>query len=503
VVKIEHRDDGPPRRWLIAAIIPGCALIAGLGLVLANTQNNSRDALEQDFGAQARLVSRSVAATMTGGSQQGLVIAQQVLGGSRPEIATNLALWQAANGGGDRRLVLDGRGRILAAVPALDATARRLAQLPALRVRPADGARVTDVIAEPGEEPAIGVVAPYDTFDGQRVFFEARPAAGLGSFFAGCLGSASAIAGARAYLLDGHNVVISAVGSSAPIGRPLDWPQLTAAMARHQSGALGSLEYTSAPVLPGTNWHVVFVAPMVSLYAPLASSHGASWGLFGGFVAALLLAIALGARSLRRTGQLLRARAQARSAEEVAYQRLHDELTGLPNRTLFIDRIELALAAQRREPRPLAVMFVDLDRFKRVNDSLGHAAGDVLLRTMAARLQETLRPTDTVSRFGGDEFVLLCPGVTDATQASLVAARLEQAIEQPISLGRHDVRMTAAIGIALWAPDEAQTDAASLIRDADAAMYRAKRSGPGAAQLFDVEMHHEASDWLGARAARD
>jgi diguanylate cyclase (GGDEF)-like protein len=148
-------------------------------------------------------------------------------------------------------------------------------------------------------------------------------------------------------------------------------------------------------------------------------------------------------------------------------------------------------------------MFVDLDRLKRVNDSLGHAAGDVLLRTMAARLQETLRPTDTVSRFGGDEFVLLCPGVTDATQASLVAARLEQAIEQPISLGRHDVRMTAAIGIALWAPDEAQTDAASLIRDADAAMYRAKRSGPGAVQLFDVEMHHEASDWLGARAARD
>jgi diguanylate cyclase (GGDEF)-like protein len=182
---------------------------------------------------------------------------------------------------------------------------------------------------------------------------------------------------------------------------------------------------------------------------------------------------------------------QARQAfAELARAGMHDKLTGLPNRTLFDDRLELALARERRSENQVAVLFLDLDRFKVVNDSLGHPAGDELLKTLADRLCGVLRPGDTVARFGGDEFVMLCEGLTELHEVLRLAERILAAVAAPVSVYGRQLVLTGSIGIAV-----AQTgdeDPVSLIRDADAAMYEAKRQGGGRFDPFDDAMRAES-----------
>ena len=133
---------------------------------------------------------------------------------------------------------------------------------------------------------------------------------------------------------------------------------------------------------------------------------------------------------------------------------LYDSLTGLPNRALFSDRLDAGDRAPRPRHRPSAVYFLDVDRFKRINDSLGHAAGDEVLREVAARIQRMLRPEDTVARFGGDEFTILCESIGGVLEAVGVADRLQREIAQPLRAGGAELRLSASIGIALAEPGE-------------------------------------------------
>ncbi len=165
---------------------------------------------------------------------------------------------------------------------------------------------------------------------------------------------------------------------------------------------------------------------------------------------------------------------------------LHDPLTGLPNRTLALDRLGHALAHRSRENVDVAVFVLDIDRFKMINDSFGHAAGDDVLLALTPRLTAAVRPSDTVARIGGDEFVIICPSIDAALQATGVAERLATAINRPLVLDDGEHRLTASIGITL-AADRSDTPA-SLMRDADAAMYRAKERGRGRHELFDQAM---------------
>ena len=173
---------------------------------------------------------------------------------------------------------------------------------------------------------------------------------------------------------------------------------------------------------------------------------------------------------------------------------LYDSLTGLPNRALFSDRLSHAIE-RRGRTHATAVYFVDVDRFKRINDSLGHAAGDEVLREVAARIQRMLRPDDTVARFGGDEFTVLCESVGGVLEAVGVADRLQREIAQPLRAGGADLRLSASIGIALAEPGE-DADCSRLVEDADAAMYRAKERGGARTELFDVAMRERAVDAL-------
>jgi diguanylate cyclase (GGDEF)-like protein/PAS domain S-box-containing protein len=178
----------------------------------------------------------------------------------------------------------------------------------------------------------------------------------------------------------------------------------------------------------------------------------------------------------------------------LAHQATHDPLTGLPNRTLLLDRLEMALARARRHHRRIAVLFLDLDHFKVVNDSLGHGLGDRLLVAIAGRLRATLRPDDTVARFGGDEFVVLCEDLAGRADAVAVAERLLAELAGPFTVDGAEVFVGASVGIAF--PDHPDADPETLIRDADAAMYQAKDRGRGRWVVFDNAMRASAVDRL-------
>ena len=186
-------------------------------------------------------------------------------------------------------------------------------------------------------------------------------------------------------------------------------------------------------------------------------------------------------------------------ADSLAHRALHDSLTGLPNRVLFVDRLEMALAGLARRSSQVAVLFLDLDGFKLVNDRLGHEAGDELLKEIARRLSQVMRPSDTVARFGGDEFTVLAEGYTSEAQVVATAARIRTALGEPFLLDAGEATIGASIGIAL--ASGAGTDAEPLIREADAAMYRAKRAGGSRHELYDVGMRRRAAMRLRTESA--
>ncbi len=179
--------------------------------------------------------------------------------------------------------------------------------------------------------------------------------------------------------------------------------------------------------------------------------------------------------------------------DELEHQAFHDTLTGLPNRALFRNRVEHALVGRRRDQRPVAVMFLDLDDFKFVNDSLGHAAGDEVLQEVARRIADCMRPVDTAARLGGDEFAILLRDTESELHSIEVASRVMAALKAPIALAGRDVTLAVSVGIAF--SDQhmvSSADADELLRNADAAMYMAKEHGKDNYQLFNPEIHARA-----------
>jgi diguanylate cyclase (GGDEF)-like protein len=186
------------------------------------------------------------------------------------------------------------------------------------------------------------------------------------------------------------------------------------------------------------------------------------------------------------------------SHERMEFLATHDELTGLPNRSLYIDRLRHALARLERSDRLLAILFIDLDNFKTVNDTLGHHYGDQLLIEAAERLKSCVRVADTVARLGGDEFTFLLEDI-EKHEASLAASRVLEAFAKPFRIANRDVFVGCSIGIAIY-PDDGP-DTATLLRNADTAMYRAKESGKNAFQFFTTDMAGAASQRLELESA--
>ena len=257
--------------------------------------------------------------------------------------------------------------------------------------------------------------------------------------------------------------------------------------ARHQAG-----DDVRTRVVPWALASPLVVVGVVALLRTVLDGAPTLTGLLtalaGGIVAAALLLVLavqsadrLDADGDRRQVQLDAALRQA----------LHDPLTDLGNRQLFTDRLQHALA--RRGSKACAVLYLDLDSFKKINDNHGHAAGDAVLVEVSARLRAAVRPEDTVARFGGDEFAVLCEDLTDELNASRIAERVVSSIaDRPVEVGGgRSLNVTPSVGIAL-ARDEA--DASKLLRRADAALYRAKEGGKARSELFDERMQAQAVD---------
>ena len=176
----------------------------------------------------------------------------------------------------------------------------------------------------------------------------------------------------------------------------------------------------------------------------------------------------------------------------------HDPLTGLPNRPAFVDRLEQALQRTRRRKNSrnkVGVLFMDLDGFKTINDSLGHEAGDRFLVTVAERLKNRLRPEDVLARFGGDEFAVLLEDVANVTEAIWVAQRIAEGLQEPLAVNSHQVSVSTSVGIALGSANT-NDDPEGMLRKADAAMYQAKEQGPGRYAVFDPAMQERAQERL-------
>jgi diguanylate cyclase (GGDEF)-like protein/PAS domain S-box-containing protein len=192
-------------------------------------------------------------------------------------------------------------------------------------------------------------------------------------------------------------------------------------------------------------------------------------------------------RPLHLISQMQDVTERKQAEAQLAHQALHDPLTGLANRLVLRDRLQVALNRLPHQRAAVAVLLVDLDRFKLVNDSLGHDAGDRVLVEAAARIGEQLRPTDTLARLGADEFAILCDDVSDEQAATVVADRVSEALSQPIALGGREVFLTSSVGIRVTRDADADPD--DVLREADAAMYRAKERGRSRHAIFAGGMH--------------
>jgi diguanylate cyclase (GGDEF)-like protein len=230
--------------------------------------------------------------------------------------------------------------------------------------------------------------------------------------------------------------------------------------------------------------HVYDAAPVEAVLevytdvtAQVEALHQSQWKILAAVLGAMFLIYAVMQVILRRYQRLLADKERERVQQEarIRHQAYHDPLTGLPNRSSFAEHLDEALRRAKRAGAPLALLFLDLDLFKRVNDSLGHDAGDRLLRVAAERIRRAVREADQLFRMGGDEFTVLLEDVRGPEEAAMVAMRVLEGVAEPLQIQEHKLAVTASIGIALFPHDDVLGE--RLLKCADTAMYRAKELG--------------------------
>jgi diguanylate cyclase (GGDEF)-like protein len=457
------------RTGLILSAVVASVVAGGVGVYLAHAQASARDKLRDDFAQRAALVSKLTGGALASSERDSRAFARRTFGGPDRTVQAAVDADQKAEPQARIIVLRAPDGRVLGAYPhSLRRQKHSFASDPEI-ARAIKGEIGYSNLVSSSKGPLIMVAVPFSTKDGLRIWWASVSAEELSTFAKAYLSTALGVEGGSAFLIDGREKLVASSGRER-IGAPLP-NRLAEALRSDARGAARGDYHVSVPV-PGTPWRVVFAAPEAALLAPARSTQPVAWQLFGAFVLAMACLLGLGAATLNRSARL-------------AHERLHDALTGLPNRALFIDRTEQALAAMRRRGGCLAALFIDLDRFKRINDAHGHAVGDELLVAVAGRLATSMRPGDTLSRFGGDEFLVLCTELQDERQATQIANRIRDELARPFTIAQQQLEVESSIGIALRRADDQKIDAGTLIHNADLAMYRAKQRGRARVELFD------------------
>lgn len=441
-------------------VLLAVAMVAAVGFYLSGTQADTRARILGGFDSRARLAAQVIGGTIAGSdpktrgwAETAFALPQSQLGPALDAGSSGIA-WLA---------VLRTNGTVVGTSPrSMTARAAVLDAEPGFQMALKTG-RLTygDVTIENGT-PMVYGFQPYDAGGETRVLVVPAPVAEMASILRGALD----VTAGQVYLADSTGAVVAGSDNTAA-GRPIPDRVLATARQHLGSGLTGDRHYLTLPIADST-WRMVIATSRSALLAPVHAANRAAWLVFGGFAATVSVILLTGGVILTGSARLARTR-------------LYDALTGLPGRALLLEEAEKSIT----QGGPFAVLFLDLDGFKPVNDTYGHAAGDALLVQVAQRLRAATRPVDVVGRFGGDEFVLLCQGMT-GQDAYTVADRILHDLSRPFDLDGHTVRIGVSIGLAVPGPDTA--DAAALIRHADLALYRAKGGGRGRIERFTPEL---------------
>jgi diguanylate cyclase (GGDEF)-like protein len=445
-----------------AAVVVLSVLAGGLAIRLVDAQKQSQGKLVAEWDTRAK-----VAAELTNGlliKPNYSSVARTYFDVPQDKLPSGIRKYLAVAGDVPRLVVLDSGARVLIAYPAALSAAQARALSSSRHVR----RTLTDLITlsdryqlGPTRVPVIDLSIPFPTASGRHVVVVTQPVADLEAAAQAYLSSVASLAGSDSAIVDaGGNVVVASAGSHAGPDRRAE----LAALAGQQHARLGGNTLFAVDV-GTTTWRVVLSVPTDKLLAPVrGASYRATWLLFGSFVAVIVALLLVGFGVVR-------------SSAKLAAQRSHDPLTGLPNRAATLDRLEQVMANTRRSGLGTAVLFIDLDRFKPINDTYGHRVGDAVLATIAGRIRNALRPADVVGRLGGDEFLVICDNVpADADDPVLqLANRVADSVQTPVTVDGVTVSVGCSIGVATTASE--QVSAAVIVHAADDAMYDAKHGG--------------------------
>ena len=449
------------RLAVLGAVALALTLVSALGAFLLLQQRTVTDRLYDDLDERSAIAAGSIGGVIAVSEANHRTLAEEVLSGPAAGLPAAIK-GQAAGVLGVA--VLDAHGTVLAADPiSFRSSATAIAKTRALAgLRPGDPLRFGDLVSGTGLD-AIPAILPYAAKGSLRTLIVAFPVSSVETVSLAALTNSLGAVQGNAYVIDDHDTVIVSTEAGAAGKAPAD-PGLTAALRRAGTGFVSGSYYTATPIR-SSSWTLVLVADEEALTAPVHATSHVAWLLFGAFAGAMVLLLVIGAAAVR-------------NAVGLAHARRYDALTGLRNRALFFEDVQATL--DRREPA--AVLFIDLDGFKPVNDTYGHATGDALLAEVAVRLTAAVRARDAAGRFGGDEFVVLCPGPAEQHEIAAVAERIQHAIQSPFLIEGRPISVGASIGIALPTPGTESAEA--LIHRADLAMYEAKDAGRGLTKIY-------------------
>lgn len=463
--------------WRLTVGIVTIILVGGVAAVLLASQAAARDGVSDRFIARTGLAAKFVGTYVDQLTAREMKVARQTLSGTdvSAEFASTMRSFGFRSG-----VLLDSTGRVLAVAPAsaeaighpLAVNYAHLAQ--ALRGHIA----VSEVVLSLADHtPVVAFAVSFQTPSGLRVFSGAY--ALTDTPLAAFLNDTTNLKGAQLFLVDSRDAVVAASGPEITGVRPLAQrdPVLAEAVRSQEQGSYtaGSTEsFFGRATVPGTDWSLIFAAPSSSLFVTVnGASQWGPWLILAGLALVAALAGWFGIRLVEGRRRLAMANCQLESLART------DGLTGLDNRRHLTEQLEKLLPNIRRHGFPVCVLMIDIDRFKRLNDSFGHQAGDRAIRHVAGQLTESLREGDLLARWGGEEFLAVLPN-TAMKEALQVADRLRLSVAQaPIQLGDDGdlIAIQTSVGVSQARDDD---DVDALVNRADHGLYEAKAAGRNA-----------------------